>query len=93
MSGKGVTVSSGIALTFMVIGLLATVFALVIVFRRSSAGTLRAAESPESPVGVPSPTLAASPSVAAPASTLFRSTAPTWKYATSTRSKASRVGW
>ena len=69
MSGKGVTVSSGIALTFMVIGLLATVFALVIVFRRSSAGTLRAAESPESPVGVPSPTLAASPSVAAPAST------------------------
>jgi len=63
MSGKGVTVSSGIALTFMVIGLLATVFALVIVFRRSSAGTLRAAESPESPARVPSL------SVAAPAST------------------------
>jgi len=63
MSGKGVTVSSGIALTFMVIGLLATVFALVIVFRRSSAGTLRAAKSPESPAGVPSL------SVAAPAST------------------------
>jgi len=63
MSGKGVTVSSGIALTFTVIGLLATVFALVIVFRRSSAGTLRAAESPESPARVPSL------SVAAPAST------------------------
>jgi ribonuclease Y len=46
-----------------VIGLLATVFALVIVFRRSSAGTLRAAESPESPARVPSL------SVAAPAST------------------------
>jgi ribonucrease Y len=63
MSGKGVTVSSGIALTFTVIGLLATVFALVIVFRRSSAGTPRAAESPESPAGV------TSPSAAAPAST------------------------
>jgi ribonucrease Y len=69
MSGKGVTVSSGIALTFMVIGLLATVFALVIVFRRSSAGTLRAAESPKSPVGVPSPSVAALAGVAAPAST------------------------
>jgi ribonucrease Y len=60
MSGKGVTVSSGIALTFTVIGLLATVFALVIVFRRSSAGTLRAAESPESAAGVPSPSTAVS---------------------------------
>ena len=65
MSGKGVTVSSGIALTFMVIGLLATVFALVIVFRRSSAGTLRAAKSPESPE---SPAGVRSSSVAAPAS-------------------------
>ena len=36
------TVSGGIALAFMVIGLLATVFALVIVFRRSSPGTLKA---------------------------------------------------
>ncbi len=60
MSGKGVTVSSGIALTFTVIGLLATVFALVIVFRRSSAGTLKAPESPESPVVVPSPSTAVS---------------------------------
>ncbi len=58
MSGKGVTVSSGIALTFTVIGLLATVFALIIVFRRSSAGPLKAAESPESPAGVPSPSTA-----------------------------------
>jgi len=67
MSGKGVTVSSGIALTFMVIGLLATVFALVIVFRRSSAGTLRAAKSPaspESPAGVPSASVAALASTA-----------------------------
>ena len=36
------TVSGGIALAFMVIGLLATVFALVIVFRRSQTGTLKA---------------------------------------------------
>ena len=75
MSGKGVTVSSGIALTFMVIGLLATVFALVIVFRRSSAGTLRAAESPESPespAGVRSSSVAAPASAAAPASVAAR---------------------
>ena len=42
---KGVTVSGGIALAFMVIGLLAllaTVFALIIVFRRSATGTLKA---------------------------------------------------
>jgi ribonucrease Y len=35
-------VSGGIALAFMVIGLLATVFALIIVFRRSATGTLKA---------------------------------------------------
>ena len=69
MSGKGVTVSSGIALTFMVImviGLLATVFALVIVFRRSSSSTLRAAQSPKSPE---SPARVPSLSASAPAST------------------------
>ncbi len=50
--------SGGIALAFMVIGLLATVFALVIVFRRSSAGTLKA------PVGTPAASVASSASVA-----------------------------
>jgi ribonuclease Y len=44
-----VTVSGGIALAFMVIGLLATVFALVIVWRRSSALTLRAPASTTPP--------------------------------------------
>jgi len=51
-----VTVSGGIALAFMVIGLLATVFALVIVFRRSSAGTVKA------PAGSPPASVATSAS-------------------------------
>ena len=55
--------SGGIALAFMVIGLLATVFALVIVFRRSSAGTLKA------PVGTPAASVASSASVAGAAGT------------------------
>ncbi len=50
--------SGGFALAFMVIGLLATVFALVIVFRRSSAGTLKA------PVGTPAASVASSASAA-----------------------------
>ena len=50
------TVSGGIALAFMVIGLLATVFALVIVFRRSSAGTVKA------PAGSPPASVATSAS-------------------------------
>ena len=53
--------SGGIALAFMVIGLLATVFALVIVFRRSSAGTLKA------PAGTPPPSVT---SAAGPVSTV-----------------------
>ena len=62
MSGKGVTVSGGIALAFMVIGLLATVFALVIVFRRSSSGTLKA------PAGTAPSSVASSARAAGPAS-------------------------
>jgi ribonucrease Y len=62
MSGKGVAVSGGIALAFMVIGLLATVFALVIVFRRSSSGTLKA------PAGSAPPSVASSASAAGPVS-------------------------
>ena len=61
---KGVTVSGGIALAFMVIGLLATVFALVIVFRRSAAATLKAPPGAASP-GITSPALAASTSAPA----------------------------
>jgi ribonuclease Y len=55
-------VSGGIALAFMVIGLLATVFALVIVFRRSSSGTLKA------PAGTAPSSVANSASAAGPAS-------------------------
>ena len=58
------TVSGGIALAFMVIGLLATVFALVIVFRRSATGTLKAPPGAASP-GITSPALAASTSAPA----------------------------
>ena len=54
--------SGGIALAFMVIGLLATVFALVIVFRRSSSGTLKA------PAGTAPSSVASSASAAGPAS-------------------------
>ncbi len=54
--------SGGIALAFMVIGLLATVFALVIVFRRSSSGTLKA------PAGTAPAIVASSASAAGPAS-------------------------
>ncbi len=61
---KGVTVSGGIALAFMVIGLLATVFALIIVFRRSATGTLKAPPGAASP-GITSPALAASTSAPA----------------------------
>ena len=61
---KGVTVSGGIALAFMVIGLLATVFALVIVFRRSATATLKAPPGAASP-GIASPALAASTSAPA----------------------------
>ena len=53
--------SGGIALAFMVIGLLATVFALVIVFRRSSSGTLKA------PAGTAPASVASSASAAGPA--------------------------
>ena len=56
------TVSGGIALAFMVIGLLATVFALVIVFRRSSSGTLKA------PAGTAPASVAGSARAAGPAS-------------------------
>ena len=61
--------SGGIALAFMVIGLLATVFALVIVFRRSATATLKAPPGAASP-GITSPALAASTSApaASPAS-------------------------
>jgi ribonucrease Y len=55
-------VSGGIALAFMVIGLLATVFALVIVFRRSSSGTLKA------PAGTAPSSVASSARAAGPAS-------------------------
>src|SRR5450755_2535595 len=68
MSGKGVTVSDGIAFAFMVIGLLATVFALVIVFRRSSAGTLKVAAGPP-PSSVASSSGVASATDAASAAT------------------------
>ncbi len=54
--------SGGIALAFMVIGLLATVFALVIVFRRSSSGTLKA------PAGTAPASVASSATAAGPAS-------------------------
>ena len=54
--------SGGIALAFMVIGLLATVFALVIVFRRSSSGTLK------TPAGTAASSVASSASAAGPAS-------------------------
>ena len=54
--------SGGIALAFMVIGLLATVFALVIVFRRSSSGTLKA------PAGTTPSSVASSARAAGPAS-------------------------
>ena len=54
--------SGGIALAFMVIGLLATVFALVIVFRRSSSGTLKA------PAGTAPSSVASSARAAGPAS-------------------------
>ena len=54
--------SGGIALAFMVIGLLATVFALVIVFRRSSSGTLKA------PAGTAPSSVASSASAAGPVS-------------------------
>ncbi len=54
--------SGGIALAFMVIGLLATVFALVIVFRRSSSGTLKA------PAGTAPSSLASSASAVGPVS-------------------------
>ena len=56
--------SGGIALAFMVIGLLATVFALVIVFRRSATATLKAPPGAASP-GITSPALAASTSAPA----------------------------
>ena len=56
--------SGGIALAFMVIGLLATVFALVIVFRRSSSGTLKAPAG-TAPSGVASSASAAGPVSAA----------------------------
>ena len=61
---KGVTVSGGIALAFMVIGLLATVFALVIVFRRSATGTLKSPPGAASP-GITSPALAVTTSAPA----------------------------
>ena len=54
--------SGGIALAFMVIGLLATVFALVIVFRRSSSGTLKA------PAGTAPASVASSARAVGPAS-------------------------
>ena len=54
--------SGGIALAFMVIGLLATVFALVIVFRRSSSGTLKA------PAGTAPSSVASSARAACPVS-------------------------
>ena len=56
--------SGGIALAFMVIGLLATVFALVIVFRRSSSGTLKAPAG-TAPASVASFATAAGPASAA----------------------------
>ena len=56
--------SGGIALAFMVIGLLATVFALVIVFRRSATATLKAPPG-AAPPGIASPALAASTSAPA----------------------------
>ena len=56
--------SGGIALAFMVIGLLATVFALVIVFRRSATATLKAPPG-AAPSGIASPALAASTSAPA----------------------------
>ena len=62
------TVSDGIAFAFMVIGLLATVFALVIVFRRSSAGTLKVAAGPP-PSSVASSSGVASATDAASAAT------------------------
>ena len=54
--------SGGIALAFMVIGLLATVFALVIVFRRSSSGT------PKAPAGTAPASVASSARAVGPAS-------------------------
>jgi ribonucrease Y len=59
-----VTVSGGIALAFMVIGLLATVFALIIVFRRSATGTLKAPPG-AAPAGITSSEQAASAEEAA----------------------------
>ena len=56
--------SGGIALAFMVIGLLATVFALVIVFRRSSSGT------PKAPAGTAPASVASSARAVGPASTV-----------------------
>ena len=84
------TVSGGIALAFVVIGLLgllATVFALVIVFRRSATGTLKSSPGAASP-GITSPALAASTSAPAASAASAASTDEAARAAEQIRARA-----